>query len=184
MNRIKILTFVFTLLVLPYFFVTNLLAAGKVPTPSPKPLNVDSYELFWPLVAGKVQGDSFYFLKTLKEKMRGGLIFSNLKKAEYNALLSEKRLLEFEKLALTNKDYVNSAKTLESLKIKHNEIAEQLIKAKGEGLDISAESQTITSIFEKEKALMQSILGKIEDSQKTSFGEALENLVKISSKIN
>lgn len=62
-----------------------------------KPVN--SYELFWPLVAGKTEGDSLYFLKTFKENLRGVLIFGPERKAEYAVLLGTKRVLEAEKLS-------------------------------------------------------------------------------------
>lgn len=69
-------------------------------SPSPAAVaEVNSFELFWPLVAGKVPGDSLYSLKRLKENARGSLIFSPIKKAEYLAFLATKRVLEAEKLA-------------------------------------------------------------------------------------
>ena len=60
--------------------------------------NINSYELFWPLVAGKTSNESLYFLKRFKEKIRGALIFGNAQKAEYESMLATKRLLEVEKL--------------------------------------------------------------------------------------
>ncbi len=183
MRTIKIAIFVFTFLVLPFVFFCNALAYAKAPLATPKPIAVDSYELFWPLVAGKVEGDSLYSLKILKEKIRGALIFSNLKKSEYNTLLSEKRLLEFEKLALVNKDYKNSQKTLDVLKGIHNQIADQLNDARGEGLDISSTSENTRLVFEKESSLLQSILVKIDDSQKERLMGVIENLSKITSNL-
>jgi len=68
-----------------------------------KSKEVDSYELFWPLVAGKTAGDSWYFLKTSKEKVRGSFIFGNVQKADYMVLLATKRILEAEKLVSEKK---------------------------------------------------------------------------------
>lgn len=66
---------------------------------------VDSYELFWPMVAGKTVADGFvYKLKILKENARGSLIFGATQKADYNVFLASKRLLEAEKLLLEKRD--------------------------------------------------------------------------------
>lgn len=157
--------------------------AVATPKPTPTTIEVNSYELFWPIVAGRVQGDSMYSLKIFKEKLRGRFIFSNLKKAEYNTVLSKKRLLEFEKLAITNKDFKNSAKTLEVLKKTQEQVVDQLSQAKKDGLDVSLSSQTIAETFDKEASLLQSILSKIDDSQKEAVSSAIANLTELSSKL-
>ncbi len=59
---------------------------------------VDSYELFWPMVAGKLPGESMYSLKLLKENLRGALIFGTVQKSEYKIFIAAKRILEAEKL--------------------------------------------------------------------------------------
>src|SRR3989304_3599259 len=60
---------------------------------------VDSYELFWPMVAGKTTADGFvYTLKILKEDIRGYLIVGSAPRADYKVFLGVKRLLEAEKL--------------------------------------------------------------------------------------
>lgn len=69
-----------------------------------KAAEINSFELFWPLVAGKTQADGFtYRLKRLKEKFRELLIFSDSAKAEYKTFLATKRLLESEKLLKEDK---------------------------------------------------------------------------------
>lgn len=73
---------------------------------------VDSYALFWPLVAGKTSDEPLYFLKSLKEKVIGMFIFNSAKKAEHQIILSTKRLLEIEKLS----DSKKSDKALETVK--------------------------------------------------------------------
>jgi len=71
---------------------------------SSKSMEVNSFELFWPVVAGKTKGDSLYGLKLFKEKLRGFLIFGEPQKANYNAFLATKRLVEAEKLIKGGKD--------------------------------------------------------------------------------
>ena len=65
---------------------------------------VDSYTLFWPLTAGKTEGDSLYFLKLFKEQIRGWLIFDDTARADYAVLLGTKRVLEVEKLLKDGKN--------------------------------------------------------------------------------
>lgn len=73
---------------------------------------VNSYELFWPLVAGRTEGDSLYFLKLLKERIQGWFIGRDSKKADYEILLGTKRMLEAEMLIKDSK--IDSAlRTLE-----------------------------------------------------------------------
>lgn len=91
----------FILTIILFSFVTfPIFAENNEASPSTK-LNqvIDSYTLFWPIVAGKTPADSFYFLKTFKENLDGIFMFNNAKKGEYELTLATKRLLEAEKLA-------------------------------------------------------------------------------------
>lgn len=75
---------------------------------------VDSYELFWPMVAGKTMSDGFvYKLKILKEDVRGYLIFGPAPKADYRVFLGVKRLLEAEKLLREDNKKLLSLVTLD-----------------------------------------------------------------------
>ena len=73
---------------------------------------ISSYILFWPLTAGKTEGDSLYFLKMAKEQITGWFIFGNMKKADYALYLGSKRVLEAEKLLKAGKNDL-ALKTLE-----------------------------------------------------------------------
>ncbi|MFH1827322.1 MAG: DUF5667 domain-containing protein, partial [bacterium] len=79
-----------------------------------------SYELFYPVVAGKIPGDRFYKLKLLKEWFTGKLIFNSIRKTDYHLILSKKRLVEAENQILKNKDFsqVNDSltKSIEEIK--------------------------------------------------------------------
>ncbi len=107
MMKNKLLVFlVFLFVVFGFLFSANFIFAETMVSSSPVPEKqfVNSYELFWPVVAGKVRGDSMYFLKSLKESLRELITFSTYKKVDYNILLSEKRTVEAEKLILDNKN--------------------------------------------------------------------------------
>lgn len=103
MNR-----FVKSVLVLIFFFVLVLtpivvLAQEEIiettlTATAEEVAEINSFELFWPIVAGKTMGDPLYFFKSLKEKVRGWLIFGKPQKAEYAVFLATKRVVETEKL--------------------------------------------------------------------------------------
>jgi hypothetical protein len=99
------------------FFISIIILLGIVSpifAQSGSASNVNSFELFWPMVAGKTQADSLYSLKRLKENLRGVFIFGGAQKADYNLLLATKRSLEAEKLLNEdNKDLAN--KTLDDM---------------------------------------------------------------------
>lgn len=86
-------------LIITFLVVVPLSYAQNTASPSA----VSSFELFWPLTAGKTIDDSTYFLKSLKENIRGFLIFGVSEKANYAVLLATKRVLEAEKLQKENK---------------------------------------------------------------------------------
>lgn len=99
MNKITasvliIITILFSLI----FIVRPVLADEKNNTAT------SSYELFWPLVAGKTADDPLYFLKLFKEQVRGWLIFGAAQKADFQMMLSTKRVLEAEKLLQRGRD--------------------------------------------------------------------------------
>ncbi len=68
------------------------------PSSTPSASVGNSFELFWPLTAGKTETDSFYSLKLIKEQVGGWFINGDSKKADYAVLLGTKRVLEAEKL--------------------------------------------------------------------------------------
>lgn len=144
-----LLLFVFTF---TFVFVKD--QALAVSETGASPAAVNSFELFWPVVAGKVQGDSLYSLKLLKERVRGLFIISNSKKAEYFSFLSTKRLVEFEKLVLVKKDYDNAVRTL---------------KAYEENLKKGANVET----FENQLSLLEVVLVKVDDLQKPLVQKAI-----------
>ena len=97
-------------------FVAGVLAkeepASPMPIPTPEVVEVNSYELFWPLVAGRTEDDPLYFLKLFKEGLSGFFIFDLNKKADYAVLLGTKRVLEAEQL-LNNGKSDTALKALE-----------------------------------------------------------------------
>jgi len=139
---------------------------------------VNSFELFWPIVAGKVIGEPLYFLKSLKESLRESLIFSSFKKAGNNITLSEKRTVEAEKLFLEVKDYTNAKKSLDAAQVKREKALDYINKAGIEGRYIVDLKNTLSSSLEKQTLLLKYVQTKVADEQKKDIEE---NIAKISS---
>jgi len=136
----------------------------------------NSYELFWPIVAGRTSEDPLYFLKLLKEKVRGVLIFSDVKKAEYYLFLSEKRLVEFENLVAEKKDIENAKKTLAMLRDNHSKVVSSFMKATVGGGEIEYINQRIQNSFGNQSLILEGLLSVVEGDLKNSVSETLSFL--------
>lgn len=107
--RVFLTTTILILGLFSIFFVTFTNANAQEgnlsdePSSTPSASIVNSYDLFWPLTAGKTEGDSLYFLKLFNEQLRGWLVFGDTKKADYAVVLGTKRVLEAEKLLKESK---------------------------------------------------------------------------------
>lgn len=167
MNRIIYFFLVFALLfnlsVLP-------IRAIEETTKSAKP---NSYEMFWPLVAGKVLGEPFYTLKLYKENFRGFFIFSDIKKAEYNIMLSDKRILEAEKLFLEKEDRFNGRKTIKSAEQFRDKAIEQYKKAKNSNKNTIELKKIIENSLKRQKIILTYISA---NDDKIYFKEVLSKL--------
>lgn len=169
----------FLLVLLP----SNVLAQKKTnfrpsPSPSPSPTitSVDSYKLFWPISAGRVMGDSFYFLKSFKENLREISIFSDFKKADYNITLSEKRVVEVEKLFLVNKDYVNGKKTLDAVQQRREKALSFINKVKKEGRNVADLQNRMASSLENQRALLNYVAAQVPEEQKQVIENNISSL--------
>lgn len=109
--RLKLLSAIAMFLIFLFTFTASSLAQETKTTTSSAQIN--TFELFWPITAGKTIDDKFYFLKDFKEKLRGALIFGDTEKANYAILLATKRVLEADKLISENKDFTKTLKLAE-----------------------------------------------------------------------
>lgn len=140
-----------------------------ITTPSPTPISeVNSYELFWPLAAGKTADDSLYFLKTLKEDIRGMLIFGAAQKADYKVFLATKRTIEVEELL--KKDKVNVAnKTLDRGLANLDEAKKSWQKAKDGGDISSATKENVTKQLLNLETFLKWLSTKYDGDTKARF---------------
>ena len=148
-SRMKSKIFLLVALVIGFlgvFAVCSRAVLAETPSPvvSAVSAEVNSFEAFWPLVAGKTEGDSLYFLKQLKEQVRGLLIFGTPQKLEYNVLLAAKRSLEAEKL-IQNGNSDAAKRTLERAQAQLNNAEKNIDSAKSSNQSLSKVSGYVGS---------------------------------------
>ncbi len=141
------------------------------PTPTPV-AEVNSFELFWPLSPGKTMTSKVYFLKTLKEDVRGMLIFGQSQKADYNVFLSTKRVLEAQALAdAGNLELAN--KTLDSFNKKLSDGFNTYTKAKSESQTVSTSSENIKKQLMNLETFLKWYSTKVQGETKSKVDQGL-----------
>lgn len=175
-NRLAIflgITLQLLLLATPTFAQTEATIGAKV----------NSYELFFPITAGKVMGESWYFLKSFKEGLRELLIFSDLKKTDYSITMSEKRLAEAEKLYLDKKDFVNGKKSLAASQKRREQALGFINKISKENSELANLKNRLISSLEKQRALLQYIITQVSEDIHPTIDENLSQLNSILAKL-
>lgn len=125
---------------------------------------IDSFELFWPVTAGKVRGDSLYFLKRFKEKLRGVLIFSDAKKADYEAFIATKRVVEAEKLFMKG-DSQNATLSLDDANEALKELNENWEDVSDKGSVLKSQKDEINNKLSNLKKFLPYLAGKYKGSE-------------------
>lgn len=150
---------------------SKVVQASPSPKPplSPSPSPVTSFELFWPITAGKVEGESMYWLKRLKEKITGKLIFSETKKSEYRLTLSKKRLLEAEKLLLDKKDYSHAQNTLSESANELKKSIQLALQTKRDGKNANDLVSGIKEAGQKESGFLKDVINQVPQEQQQNL---------------
>lgn len=144
---------------------------------------VKTFDLFWPVAAGKVPGESLYFLKSLKENIREMFIFSKYQKVDYNIVLVEKRMAEAEKLLLDNGDNANFGRALDMAKSKRAVVLDLLNQVKSDGTDTSSLVDRFKSSLEKQTELLNYWKSKAINGSDSAITTDLENVASTLSKL-
>lgn len=136
--------------------------------------SMTTYELFWPIVAGKVPGDKFYSLKLWRDKLASFFFFDRVKKSEYLKQLANKRLVEAEKL-IEIKRYSLVSQTLEESN-----------KNLEEGLSLLFSAEETPQTFwlkdeyrkdlKKHFIVLERMKEKVEESQKSTIEDFVKKL--------
>lgn len=181
--RISIIVFALVLIFLSLSIFFSLAYAQDSLSATTSAQKVNSYELFWPITAGRVQGDPLYTLKLFKEGLREMFIFSDFKKAEYNISLSEKRTVEVEKLLLELKDYQNAQKTLETAKEKRQKAYDHIQKAKGQERYVVDLENRMRDSLGRQKELLTYLSSQVPSEQKDMVEENISSLNDLLTKL-
>lgn len=177
----KVFQILLAILVTTIIFVSPVLAQTKSQEKASPSASIDVFKLFWPITAGKTLDEPMYFLKDLKEKVRGALIFSPAAKAEYGVLLATKRVLEAEKLVNQGKNDLAN-KTLDLAKAQF-EVAEknlEMAKSKKEALKESG-ALTYTRLSNLETYLTDWI--NKDSANKDSLQQILSKVTSLRDKL-
>ena len=137
--------------------------------------SVDVASLFWPIVPGTTVADGTFFLKQIKEAFSGMMKFNNIDKAEYNVELSEKRIVEANKL-VEEKDFANALKSLEMSAGKREEAIELKRKSLEAGDDVLELVNKMVPSFEKQKQVLTFFSLTMPADQKAIVDEQLKNI--------
>lgn len=125
---IKIIVIIFVVVII-LNFTGSIRAEVQSTATSGANISEQSFEIFWPLSPGITSDQPLYLLKTFKETIRGILIFGEPEKANYKALLANKRFLEAIKLMQENKIELAN-KTLTASIYELDMVEKSLISAK------------------------------------------------------
>lgn len=167
-------------------FFLNIPLSVQAQSPSPDLQNPytasSSYEMFYPIVAGKLPGESTYFLKTIREWIAGKLIFNQNSQADFHLTLSQKRLVESEKL-VEKKDYEKAIKNLRNVVNefkKSVEITKAIDKNKGNTKDLK---NTLPREALKQTTLLQNLSTQVPENYKQTFIDTANQISDISKSV-
>ncbi len=169
-----------------FFLVTLLILLGsrqfvmaqeETPIPTTQASeSVNSYELFWPVVAGRVMGEPLYPLKMLKEKVRQMFILGDYRKVDYNIFLSVKRTVEAEKLFIEKKDYKNAKKTLDAAQVKREKARDIIMSLKAEDASVNNLIDNLSTSIDKQRLVLSQLASRVPEEQKGIIEENIKNL--------
>lgn len=115
-----------------FFFSSEVL--GQSPNPQPETIDINA--VFWPIVPGKTVADPMFWAKQFKESFDGFFKSGEVNKSKYQIDLSEKRLVEANKL-VQDKDYGNALKSLNLNKARRDQAVELKRKAQEKNKDVN-----------------------------------------------
>lgn len=139
---------------------------------------VNSFELFWPVVAGRTMGSPIYTIKLVKEKVRGALIFGKAQKAEYFVFLATKRVVEAEQLLGEGKSDL-AAKTLGNATVLLDKSEASVSQA---GESISTVVDEMNKKLDNLETFLPSLASK-NDGSKDSINGVLDKVRELHQKI-
>lgn len=183
LNFMKIKLFLISLVSLisiaAIFPKTSLAESTNLSTPES---SQSSYVLFYPVVAGKVEGDSLYFIKLMRDRITEILTFGNEKKAGVELKIATKRLLEAEKLFKSGKTDL-AKKTLSKFTTKLAAAYDHTMKEKSNDFFPELVDEMEQNI-QKYQIVLNQLLNSAPDNGKKPVEEAIQQVNDIQNRIH
>lgn len=142
--------------------------------PAPSSEKIDVYALFWPIVPGRTNKDSMFWVKQLKESVGDFFSFGDINKSQYQITLSEKRLVESYKLFIEDKDFDNAEKTLDMNKTHRDSAVRYMKKAQEEQRKVGELKARLVTSLENQQLVLNNIIGKIPEDRKNKIETIIE----------
>lgn len=159
----------------------NSFAIAPTPTPTPQS-NQDSYVLFYPVVAGKTEGESLYSLKLIRDRLIELFTFGNEKKSEINLKIATKRFLEAEKLLKAGKPNL-AQNALDKFLAQLTKSYDHTLKAQQSESFADLLDQTDRKI-QKYQIVLNQLLTTTPESQKNFIQTTLKKVAEIQAEVN
>lgn len=175
----KLISFVLVVVVF-LVFSSSLILAKETPAPTPV-AEISSFELFWPVVAGKTMSDSFYFVKSLKEGLREKLIFGSAQKADYSVFLATKRIVEAEKLILEGKSDLAGKTLIQAIK-QLDKATINVNQALAKGISFQDQAISMSNRLSNLEAFIPGLITKANNN-KESLTKILEKVTSLKVKL-
>lgn len=150
---VAILSFIFILTLVPFTFAQT-----------------NNTELPYP---GLLPDSPIYFLKIMRDKVKGFFFFGEDGKAQYALTLAEKRLSEAKALADKGEDELAST-TAEQAGIENENAQEHLAKAEAEGKDVATIVNRLAANSARQQAVLARVLEKAPEQAKAAIERAME----------
>lgn len=136
-----------------------------------------SYELFYPVTAGKLPGDFLYILKIFRENIIGVLTFDAKRKVEYKTILSQKRLVEAEAL-LNQKNYEESLSLITNCVNKYSQAVQSAKEIKEENGNFQNIYSYLTDEGEKELVFLTRLSKQFPEQNQKQLSKDTARLEK------
>lgn len=177
----RLLVFGVTLFTFLSFFTKTVFAEATPVLTTPES-SQSSYVLFYPVVAGKTEGETLYFVKLLRDRIAEMLTFGNEKKTGVELRIATKRLLEAEKLSKTGKaDLFRN--TLSKFNTKLASAYDRIMKTK----DSDTFPELIDEMeqnIQKYQIILNQLVNNTPDSGKKSVEETIQRVNDIQNRIH
>lgn len=169
----------FTSLFLGLFFVFLFITRANATQPTNQE---SSYVLFYPVVAGKTEDESLYFLKLARDRLMELLTFGDEKKSEINLKMATKRFLEAEKLLKAGKPNL-ARNALDKFMAQLTKSYEHALKAQ-QSESFADLLDQIDRKIPKYQIVLSQLLTTTPESQKNFIQTTIQKVSEIQDKVN